>query len=406
MDSGALHKKKIILGITGSISAYKSAFLARLLVKNGAEVKVVMTPSAVGFISPLTLFTLTGHEVMYGLADDGQWNNHVALGIWADLILIAPLSANTLAKMAGGICDNLLLAVYLSAKCPVFVAPAMDLDMWKHPATKNNISTIKKYGNTVIPVGFGELASGLTGEGRLAEPEEIVANLKEYFSADSSSLSGKIFLVTAGPTYENIDPVRFIGNASSGKMGLALTKELLKRGAGVKLVIGPVSEPIPDNSRLEVCPVRSAGEMAEKAMEIFPGTNGAVFSAAVSDFTPATVLDKKYKKGKEEDIWSVQLVKTADIAASLGKIKTAGQVNIGFALETDDEERNALSKLETKNLDFIVLNSMKEEGAGFEYDTNKVVIYKSGGERIKYPLKSKTEVAVDIVDELEKHFKP
>lgn len=406
MDTDVLYNKKIVLGISGSISAYKSAFLARLLVKSGAEVKVIMTPSAEGFITPLTLSTLTGQEVLCGMADEGQWNNHVELGIWADLILIAPLSANTLAKMACGICDNLLLAVYLSAKCPVFVAPAMDLDMWRHPSVTKNIAVIENYGNVIIPVGFGELASGLVGEGRLAEPEDIMNRLREYFSksVSSSSLSGKTFLITAGPTHEYIDPVRYIGNASSGKMGLSLTKELLKRGAGVSLIIGPVKEAVPVHPRLEAWFVRSAQEMAEKAIEIFPQTHGAIFSAAVSDFTPATVLEKKYKKKAEESYWSIPLVKTTDIAATLGKMKASGQINAGFALETDEEESNALRKLETKNLDFVVLNSMNDEGAGFEYDTNKIVIFRSNGDRINFALKSKTEVAVDIADELEKYF--
>ncbi len=404
MDSNVLHNKKIVLGISGSISAYKSAFLVRLLVKQGAVVKVVMTPSATAFISPLTLSTLSNNEVMTGIATDGQWNNHVELGMWADLILMAPLSANTLAKMAGGICDNLLLAVYLSAKSPVFVAPAMDLDMWGHPSTKRNIETLQSFGNRIIPVGHGELASGLVGDGRLAEPEEIVEHLKLYFAKQKSRLAGKHFLITAGPTYENIDPVRFIGNASSGKMGLALTKELLVRGARVNLILGPVNEMVPQHPELTVDRVRTAGEMAEKSLQNYADKDGAILAAAVSDFTPSKVLDQKYKKQSGEDKWSIDLVKTRDIAAELGKLKINNQINIGFALETNDEEVNAQKKLKTKNLDFIVLNSMNETGAGFGVDTNKVTIYKNDGERINFELKSKQEVASDIVDELEKYF--
>ena len=404
MGSNVLHNKKIVLGITGSISAYKAAFLVRLLVKQGADVKVVMTPSATTFISPLTLSTLSNNEVMTGMATEGQWNNHVDLGLWADLILIAPLSANTLAKMAGGICDNLLLAVYLSAKCPVYVAPAMDLDMWRHPSTQRNIKTLESFGNTIIPVGHGELASGLVGDGRLAEPEEIVEYLKLYFGMQKSNLVGKHFLITAGPTFEYIDPVRFIGNASSGKMGLALTKELLARGARVNLILGPVNEVVPEHPGLTVENVKTAGEMANKALENYADKDGAIFAAAVSDFTPSTVLDQKYKKKAEGDNWTIDLVKTRDIAALLGQMKSRKQINIGFALETHEEEENAIRKLKTKNLDFIVLNSMKEAGAGFGVDTNKITIFKSSGERIDFELKSKLDVASDIIDELEKYF--
>lgn len=391
-----LNGKKIVLGVSGSIAAYKSAVLVRLLVKEGAEVKVIMTPSAHDFITPLTLSTLSKNPVLTQFAKDdtGQWNNHVDLGLWADAVVIAPASANTLAKMANGICDNLLLAVYLSARCPVFFAPAMDLDMLQHPATKSNLERLRSFGNHLIDPGFGELASGLVGNGRMAEPEEIRDHLNVFFSK-GKKLSGKKVLVTAGPTYEAIDPVRFIGNHSSGKMGFAIAEALAQEGASVNLVSGPTHQHT-QNANINVISVMSAEDMYKRCNELFPNTDIAVLSAAVADYKPKHVADQKIKK-KDEDI-SLELVKTHDIAASLGKLKHNGQIIVGFALETEKEKANALKKLEAKNFDLIVLNSLNDKGAGFSHDTNKVTIISKDQKERSFELKTKKEVAHDIVN--------
>lgn len=394
-----LKGKKIILGVTGSIAAYKSAVLLRLLVKEGAEVQVVMTASGKEFITPLTLSTLSGKPVIsefFG-EKDGTWNSHVDLGLWADAMLIAPATAATIGKMANGIADNMLVTTYLSAKCPVFVAPAMDLDMFLHPSTQQNISVLKQYGNHIIEPATGELASGLEGKGRMQEPENILEILIEHFGSKKKLLN-KTFLVTAGPTYERIDPVRFISNFSSGKMGYAIAEELAGRGAKVILVSGPVN--LSANSKnIKVIQIESAAEMYEKCMEFFPGTDGAVMCAAVADFTPAKVGEQKTKRGKSN--WNLELQPTRDIAQKLGEEKKEGQVLVGFALETTDELSNALKKLQKKNLDFIVLNSLNDAGAGFGVDTNKITIIDKNNNREDFELKNKTEVAADIVDKIE-----
>jgi phosphopantothenoylcysteine decarboxylase/phosphopantothenate--cysteine ligase len=390
-----LNGKKIVLGVSGSIAAYKSAVLVRLLVKEGAEVKVVMTPSAHDFITPLTLSTLSKNPVLTQFTKDetGQWNNHVDLALWGDVMVIAPASANTVAKMASGLCDNLLLAVYLSARCPVFFAPAMDLDMLQHPATKSNLARLQSFGNNLIETAFGELASGLVGNGRMAEPEEIRDHLNIFFSK-KKKLSGKTVLVTAGPTYEAIDPVRFIGNHSSGKMGFAIAEALAQEGASVNLVSGPTHQHT-QHPNINVIPVVSAEDMYNRCTELFPNADVAVLSAAVADYKPKHVADQKIKK-KDEDL-SLELVKTHDIAASLGKLKHNGQVIVGFALETEKEKANALKKLEAKNFDLIVLNSLNDKGAGFSHDTNKVTIISRDKEERSFDLKTKKEVARDIV---------
>ncbi|MFN8289934.1 MAG: bifunctional phosphopantothenoylcysteine decarboxylase/phosphopantothenate--cysteine ligase CoaBC [Chitinophagaceae bacterium] len=389
-----LNGKKIVLGITGSIAAYKSVFLLRSLIKAGAEVKVIMTPSAKDFVSPLTLSTLSKNPVLTDLFDEQSWSNHVMLGRWADLMLIAPLSCNTLAKMANGQCDNLLLAVYLSATCPVAVAPAMDEDMWLHPATKANLSRLETYGNKIIPVGKGELASGLQGEGRMAEPEEIIDYIGSGFFL-SGKLKGKKVLVTAGPTYEHIDPVRFIGNHSSGKMGLALATELDKQGAEVTLVLGPTALPVPGGS-IKLVNVISAEEMYEACSRVFDSVDLAIMAAAVADYTAVTAAPQKLKK--TESTLTIELKKTKDILQSLGERKKAGQVLVGFALETNNERAYALDKLEKKKADLIVLNSLNDKGAGFGHDTNKIIIFGRDGSEISFETKSKQEVAKDIVD--------
>lgn len=393
-----LKDKHIILGITGSIAAYKAALLARLLVKEGARVKVVMTPLAKEFITPLTLATLTRNPILVDFynPENGDWNSHVDLGIWADALLVAPATANTLAKMAGGIADNLLLTTYLSAKCPVFLAPAMDLDMYRHPATQKNLTVLQSYGNTIIEPAEGELASGLKGKGRMAEPEEIVAALAAYFAV-SRPMSGKRVLVTAGPTFEKIDPVRFIGNFSSGKMGFALAEELAERGAEVILVAGPVHLSV-EHASIRRIDVVSAGEMFAQVMALAKDCDVVVSCAAVADFTPAMPSDSKLKRGK--DPLCLELQPTRDIAGELGKRKKEGQLLVGFALETDDEEMHAIGKLKKKNLDLIVLNSLKEKGAGFGVDTNKVVLIDRNENRISFELKPKREVAKDIVDKV------
>ena len=363
-----LKGKHIIVGITGSIAAYKAASLVRLLVKEGAEVKVVMTELAKQFITPLPLATLSKHPVMVEFynPENGDWHSHVDMGLWADLYLIAPATANTLGKMAHGIADNLLLTTYLSAKCPVMVAPAMDLDMFAHPSTQKNLDTLRSYGNHIIEPASGELASHLVGKGRMEEPENIIRVLDEFFSS-TGELAGKKVLITAGPTNEKIDPVRFIGNYSSGKMGLALAEECARRGADVVLIAGPVQQKT-YHSHIARIDVESAQDMYEAAMAQYPLVDAGILCAAVADFTPDAVADKKIKR--EGDELLLHLKPTHDIAAALGKIKTPGQKLIGFALETNDEQRNAEGKLIRKNFDFIVLNSLNDAGAGFRYDTN------------------------------------
>ena len=386
------------MGVTGSIAAYKAATLTRLLVKEGANVKVVMTPLAKEFITPLTMATLSKSPIMVDFynPENGDWNSHVDLGLWADLYLIAPASANTIGKMAGGIADNLLLTTYLSAKCPVMVAPAMDLDMYKHPATQRNLKVLQSFGNIIIEPESGELASGLIGKGRMEEPERIVAFIADYF-ARQEDFKGKKVVVTAGPTYEKIDPVRFIGNYSSGKMGLAIAEEFAGRGAEVVLVCGPVNLKT-SHPAIRRVDVESAAQMYEVTSKEFVNSDVAVLSAAVADFTPKEKADHKIKRGKDDLL--LELLPTKDIAAELGRIKTASQLLIGFALETNDEEINALSKMQRKNLDMIVLNSLNDKGAGFSVDTNKVTILDKAGNKTVYELKTKVEVAKDIVDQI------
>ncbi len=393
-----LRGKHIILGVTGSIAAYKAATLTRLLVKEGVSVKVVMTPLAKEFITPLTMATLSKSPIMVDFynPENGDWNSHVDLGLWADLYLIAPASANTIGKMAGGIADNLLLTTYLSAKCPVMVAPAMDLDMYKHPATQRNLKVLQSFGNIIIEPESGELASGLIGKGRMEEPEKIVSFITDYL-ARQADFKGKKVVVTAGPTYEKIVPVRFIGNYSSGKMGLAIAEELAGRGAEVVLVCGPVNLKTchPAIRRVDV---ESAAQMYEVTSKEFVNSDVAVLSAAVADFTPKEKADHKIKRGKDDLL--LELLPTKDIAAELGRIKTVSQLLVGFALETNDEEMNALSKMQRKNLDMIVLNSLNDKGAGFSVDTNKVTILDKAGDKTVYELKTKVEVAKDIVDQI------
>jgi phosphopantothenoylcysteine decarboxylase/phosphopantothenate--cysteine ligase len=390
-----LKGKKILLGITGSIAAYKSAYLLRLLVKAGAEVKVVMTPSAKDFVTSLTLSTLSRNPVLTDLFDEESWANHVMLGRWADALLIAPLSCNTLAKMANGQCDNLLLAIYLSATCPVIAAPAMDEDMWHHPATKKNLQQLESFGNKIIPVEKGELASGLHGDGRMAEPERVLRYLNDFFLP--KKLTGKKALVSAGPTYEPIDPVRFIGNHSSGKMGMAIAKELHGRGADVTLIMGPSQLDFSANG-INVIRVTTAEEMYQACIGSFDKADITVMAAAVADYKPAKKLTGKIKK--TEDSITIELSKTEDILKTLGEKKRPGQLLIGFALETNDGEKNALEKLYSKNADMIILNSLGDEGAGFGLDTNKISIFGKGGQQLQFEKKSKQEVAKDIVDTL------
>ena len=392
--------KKILLGISGSIAAYKAILLTRLLIKAGAEVKVVMTPAAKDFVTPLSVSTISKNEVLSELTQNDTWTNHVQLGRWADVMLIAPLSCNTLAKMANGICDNLLLATYLSAVCPVVVAPAMDEDMWKHPATKSNMEKLQSFGTRVIPVEKGELASGLYGDGRMAEPEQIISFLEMNFFF-STELKGRKALVTAGPTHEPFDPVRFIGNQSTGKMGVAVARELTQRGAEVELVLGPSSIEVND-SRIRVTRVQSAGEMYDACLKIFPSVQIAVMSAAVADYTPVSFSSEKIKKNSET--FTLELSRTKDILHALGEIKKPGQVLVGFALENADEASYARKKLKSKNADMIVLNSLNDAGAGFGFDTNQVTIFERSGEEIPYGQKSKQAVAKDIVDRIIKFF--
>lgn len=392
-----LKGKNIILGVTGGIAAYKSALIVRELVKRGASVKVVMTPLAKQFITPLTMATLSGNPILVDFfnPENGEWNSHVKLGLWADAYLVAPATANSLGKMANGIADNLLLTTYLSAKCPVFLAPAMDLDMYAHPATQKNLDVLRSYGNHIIEPGTGFLASGLEGKGRMAEPSDIVATLERYFSS-TQDLAGKRVMITAGPTYEKLDPVRFIGNYSSGKMGYALAEECAERGADVLLISGPVQVKA-HHPNIRVLDVESAAEMYAAAVEASPSQDVEILCAAVADYTPAQRLDQKMKREKTGD-FMLELKATQDIAAALGKMKRPGQLMAGFALETNDEETNAKGKCERKNFDFIVLNSLRDKNAGFKYDTNKVTIINRAGESVPYDLKDKRLVAKDIVD--------
>lgn len=392
-----LEHKNILLGVCGSIAAYKSAYLVRELVRAGANVKVILTPAASDFVTPLTLATLSKNQVytQYFEPETGVWSNHVELGLWADYILIAPISANTLAKLANGVCDNLLTASYLSAKCPIYVAPAMDLDMWKHESTKSNIKKIQSFGNKVVPPGSGELASGLNGEGRMAEPQEIIG----FLIADIQKqmpLYGKKAMVTAGPTYEAIDPVRFIGNHSSGKMGFAIAEQLKNLGAEVTLIAGPTAESC-DRS-IQRQDVTSAQEMLEACLIAFPQSDITVMSAAVADYTPVTVAHNKIKKTVAN--FSIELKKTTDILAQLGMDKQPNQILVGFALETQNEDEYAIQKLKKKNLDLIVLNSMNDKGAGFKNDTNKISIFNKKLEKKTFELKSKSAVAIDICTEI------
>lgn len=390
-----LSGKKILLGVSGSIAAYKAALLTRLLVRAGADVQVIMTKAAQEFITPLTLSTLSKRPVLSEFVRDetGLWNNHVDLGLWADLLLIAPASAHTLARLAHGLCDDLLSAVYLSAKCPVYVAPAMDLDMYRHPATRENLQRLSSYGNQIIEAEHGELASGLVGEGRLAEPERIVQVLETHF-AQRPALWGKRILLTAGPTQEPIDPVRFISNHSSGKMGYAIAGAFARAGATVTLISGPTGLPVPAPTIRRVS-VRSAAQMYEATMAEADEADVIIMAAAVADYTPVHPADRKIKKQEEQ--FSIELTKTADIAGSLGGRKRPGQVLVGFALETDNELENAIGKLRRKNLDFIVLNSLQDSGAGFGHDTNKITVINKAEHITTFDLKSKNEVALDLL---------
>jgi phosphopantothenoylcysteine decarboxylase/phosphopantothenate--cysteine ligase len=392
-----LQGKKIILGVTGSIAAYKSAHIIRLLIKEGAEIKVIMTPLAKEFITPLTLATLSKNPILIDFFDptNGDWNSHVDLGLWADAYLIAPATANTIGKMAAGIADNLLLTTYFSAKCPVFVAPAMDLDMFAHPAMTRNLDSLKSIGNYIIEPSTGELASGLEGKGRMEDPEKIVFYLNDYFTP--KPLKGKKILITAGPTYEKIDPVRFVGNYSTGKMGYALAEICAEKGADVCLVSGPVQLK-PVHPAIELIDVESAKEMYDEVMNRFYGMDGAILCAAVADFTPVEEAMTKLKRENENLL--LELKPTQDIAKSVGNMKTESQFLVGFALETNNEEANATGKLITKNFDFIVLNSLRDNQAGFGYDTNKISIIHRSGLKKEFELKSKKDVADDIINEI------
>ena len=400
-----MNGKRILLGVTGSISAYKSALLVRLLVKAGAEVQVVMTESAKAFITPLTLATLAKRPVLstfVGDGDRGEWHNHVELGIWADALVIAPASAHTLARCASGLCDDLLSAVYLSAKCPVFFAPAMDLDMYRHPTTVENLRRLASFGNHIIRAEHGELASGLVGEGRLAEPKTIMQVLASFFN-QPTPLMGKHVLITAGPTQEPIDPVRYISNHSTGKMGYAIAGAFAKAGAAVTLVSGPTTLPLPAPAIRRV-DILSAQQMFEATQAAFAGADVLVLNAAVADYTPAHPADQKIKK--KEDHFSLELTKTTDIAATLGAQKRPGQWLMGFALETNNERENALKKLLTKNLDWIVLNSLRDVGAGFGHDTNKITVIDKDGQTHEFALKTKADVAQDLVALVAKAIAP
>lgn len=390
-----LQNKKIIVGVTGSIAAYKSALLVRLLIKTGAEVQVIMTNAAQSFITPLTLATLSKRPALSEFVQNeaGEWNNHVDLGLWADAVVVAPATAHTLSKCATGLCDDLLTAVYLSARCPVFFAPAMDLDMYQHGSTQKNLETLQAFGNHLIQAEHGELASGLVGTGRMAEPEHIITALEKHFSVQPV-LKAKKVLITAGPTQEPIDPVRYISNHSTGKMGYSIAQAFAFAGADVTLVSGPTNQTLEDSS-INVIKVKSAQEMYEATAGQFPAADIIILSAAVADYTPAQPADRKIKK--KETHFSIELTKTVDIAATLGRQKKSHQLMVGFALETDNEFENALGKLASKNLDLIVLNSLNDKGAGFAYDTNKITVIESDATVHQFELKSKNEVAQDIL---------
>lgn len=394
--------KRILLGITGGIAAYKIASLIRLLTRSGAEVKCIMTPASCDFISPLVVSALSKNPVgiEFWNKSDGTWNNHVEYGLWADLFVIAPATANTISKMASGACDNLLLATYLSMRGKTLVAPAMDLDMYQHPSTKRNLDVLKTDGVKIIPPGTGELASGLSGEGRLAEPEEIFAFLEDYMDPLGFELNGKTIVITAGPTYEALDPVRFIGNHSSGKMGFALAERALRSGANVKLICGPVNLHL-EHENLELIHVSSAEEMHEEVIRSWGMADWGIFAAAVADFRPANKAEQKIKKGEEVSM-TIELVKNPDILAWAGANKKEGQVLVGFALETEDLELNGRKKLEKKNLDLIVLNTLEDEGAGFGVDTNRISILDKHNKFETFELKSKKSVAKDILTTINK----
>ena len=393
----SLKGKHIVLGVTGSIAAYKSALIIRLLVKKGAEVQVVMTPSGKEFITPLTLSTLSGKPVIseFFASKDGTWNSHVELGLWADAMLIAPATASTIGKMTSGIADNMLITTYLSMKATVFAAPAMDLDMFAHITTQQNLETLKSHGVHIIEPTSGELASHLEGKGRMEDPEKIVDILEKFFETDNI-LDKKKVLITAGPTYERLDPVRFIGNFSTGKMGFALANECAERGADVILISGPTSQTI-SHSNIKRIDVESAQEMYDAALEFFSDSDIAILSAAVADYRPKVAVNEKIKRTDTDDL-TITLVPNPDIAAALGNQKKSSQKIIGFALETNDEEENARKKMAKKNLDFIVLNSLNDAGAGFGYDTNKITILSAEGKKLSFALKTKKEVAKDIID--------
>ena len=397
-----LKGKNIVLGITGSIAAYKAAYLIRALVKKGAEVQVVITPAGKEFITPVTLSALTGKPVIseFFTANDGSWHSHVDLGLWADAMVIAPASASTIAKMANGVADNMLITTYLSSKAKVFIAPAMDFDMFAHPTTRRNLDLLRSYGNFIIEPTTGELASHLHGKGRMEEPDKIVEILEDYFQG-KEILSGKKILITAGPTYEKIDPVRFIGNYSSGKMGFALAEVCAERGADVTLIAGPVSLQAlhPNIKRIDV---ESAEEMYNVVVDKFPNMSAAIMCAAVADYAPEIRNEAKIKRTGDDLL--LRLKPNKDIAAALGRMKKTGQVLVGFALETNDEEENAWIKLNRKNLDFIVLNSLQDKGAGFKCDTNKITIIEKSGNKLVFETKAKKEVAADIVDVLNMYF--
>jgi phosphopantothenoylcysteine decarboxylase / phosphopantothenate---cysteine ligase len=393
--------KKILIGVSAGIAAYKIASLTRLFITSGAQVQIVMTPMSKEFITPLTLATLSKRPILVDFynPENGDWNSHVDIGLWADVMIVAPATANTIGKMAHGIADNLLLTTYLSARCPVFFAPTMDLDMYNHPATQANIKLLKERGNHCVDAEIGELASGLSGKGRMAEPEEIFRHIDHFFNR-CKTFENKTVMITAGPTYESIDPVRFIGNYSSGKMGYALAKELVRRGAKVLLISGPVALKPPREA--ELYKVKSAEEMYQECIRHFAECDIAIMCAAVADFTPKIKLDSKVKREKEN--LNIEMVPTRDIASKLGEMKKKDQILVGFALETDDEYENAYAKLKKKKLDFIVLNSLKDTGAGFGFDTNKISIIDENNIITKFELKSKKEIAADIINELAKYI--
>ena len=393
--------KKVLLAVCGSIAAYKTAFFVRLLKKEAAEVKVIMTENAKDFITPLTLSTLSKNPVYsnYFEEDSGEWHNHVELGLWADLMIVAPLSTNTLGKMANGLCDSLLLAVYLSAKCPVIIAPAMDLDMYRHPSTQSNLKKLTSYGNEVIEAKWGELASGLSGQGRMAEPEELLEIVRKKIAA-SSQLKGKKVLITSGPTYEAIDPVRFIGNHSSGKMGSAVAKVFKEYGANVTVISGPTNH---FASEVENIHVESAKEMLDEVKKRYDNADIVIFAAAVSDYRPSKPSDQKLKKKNGVDSLTIEFIKNPDIAAEMGA-KKGNQIHVGFALETQNEESNAKQKLKEKNFDLVVLNSLNDRGATFQGSTNKVTFFDKNNKEVKFELKSKIEVAKDIANHVIENF--